>query len=66
MAFAEIREAAARQRVMRVPVSQTKTCGHESDCRYLVQDHDKHARAAGKLFDACDRGDGSSWYCRSF
>jgi len=25
--------------------------------RYLVQDHDKHARAAGKLFDACDRGD---------
>ncbi len=24
--------------------------------RYLVQDHDKHARAAGKLFDACDRG----------
>ena len=25
--------------------------------RYLVQDHEKHARAAGKLFDACDRGD---------
>jgi len=25
--------------------------------RYLVQDHDKHARAAGKLFDACDQGD---------
>jgi len=25
--------------------------------RYLVQDHDKHARAAGNLFDACDRGD---------
>lgn len=25
--------------------------------RYLVQDHDKYARAAGKLFDACDRGD---------
>jgi predicted nucleic-acid-binding protein len=25
--------------------------------RYLVQDHDKHARVAGKLFDACDRGD---------
>jgi predicted nucleic acid-binding protein len=24
--------------------------------RYLVQDHEKHARAAGKLFDACDRG----------
>jgi len=25
--------------------------------RYLVQDHDKYARAAGRLFDACDRGD---------
>ena len=25
--------------------------------RHLVQDHEKHARAAGKLFDACDRGD---------
>jgi predicted nucleic-acid-binding protein len=25
--------------------------------RYLVQDHAKHAKAAGKLFDACDRGD---------
>ncbi len=25
--------------------------------RYLVQDHEKHARTAGKLFDACDRGD---------
>ena len=25
--------------------------------RYLVQDHDKHAKAAGKLFDACDRGE---------
>ena len=25
--------------------------------RYLVQDHEKHANAAGKLFDACDRGD---------
>lgn len=25
--------------------------------RYLVQDHDKHAKAAGKLFEACDRGD---------
>ncbi len=25
--------------------------------RYLAQDHEKHARAAGKLFDACDRGD---------
>jgi predicted nucleic-acid-binding protein len=25
--------------------------------RYLIQDHEKHAKAAGKLFDACDRGD---------
>jgi predicted nucleic acid-binding protein len=25
--------------------------------RYLVQDHEQHAKAAGKLFDACDRGD---------
>ena len=24
--------------------------------RYLVQDHEKHAKAAGKLFEACDRG----------
>ena len=25
--------------------------------RYLVQDHERHAEAAGKLFAACDRGD---------
>jgi predicted nucleic acid-binding protein len=25
--------------------------------RYLVQDDDKHAKAAGRLFDACDRGE---------
>ena len=25
--------------------------------RYLVQDHEKHAKIAGKLFDACDRGE---------
>jgi predicted nucleic-acid-binding protein len=25
--------------------------------QYLVQGHEKHARAAGKLFEACDRGD---------
>jgi len=24
--------------------------------RYLVQDHERHAKAAGGLFDACDRG----------
>ena len=25
--------------------------------RHLVQDHEKHAKTAGKLFDACDRGE---------
>jgi len=25
--------------------------------RYLVQDQEKHAKAAGRLFDGCDRGD---------
>jgi predicted nucleic-acid-binding protein len=25
--------------------------------RYLVQDHEKHAKAAGWVFDACDRGE---------
>jgi predicted nucleic-acid-binding protein len=25
--------------------------------RHLVQDHEKHAKAAGKLFEACDRGE---------
>ena len=25
--------------------------------RYLVQDHEKHARIASALFDACDRGE---------
>jgi predicted nucleic acid-binding protein len=25
--------------------------------RFLVQDHEKHAKAAGRLFDACDRGE---------
>jgi predicted nucleic acid-binding protein len=25
--------------------------------RYLVQDHEAHAKAAGRLFEACDRGD---------
>jgi predicted nucleic-acid-binding protein len=25
--------------------------------RYLVQDHEKHAKVATKLFEACDRGD---------
>lgn len=25
--------------------------------RHLVQDHEKHAKVAGRLFDACDRGE---------
>ena len=25
--------------------------------RYLVHDHDRHSKAAAKLFHACDRGD---------
>lgn len=25
--------------------------------RYLVQDHEKHAKAAGRLFEACDRAE---------
>src|SRR5215467_281040 len=25
--------------------------------RYLVQDHEMHGKAAGKLFEACDRGE---------
>jgi predicted nucleic-acid-binding protein len=25
--------------------------------RYLVQDHEKHAKVVGRLFDACDRGE---------
>ena len=25
--------------------------------RYLVQDHERHAKTGGKLFDACDRGE---------
>lgn len=25
--------------------------------RYLVQDHEKHAKAAGRLLEACDRGE---------
>lgn len=25
--------------------------------RHLVQDHEEHAKAAGRLFEACDRGD---------
>jgi len=38
-------------------VSQQRLVDTNLIVRYLVQDHDKHARAAGRLFDACDRGD---------
>jgi predicted nucleic acid-binding protein len=38
-------------------VSKRKLVDTNLIVRYLVQDHEKHAKAAGKLFDACDRGD---------
>jgi predicted nucleic-acid-binding protein len=38
-------------------VSQRRLVDTNLIVRYLVQDQEKQARAAGKLFDACDRGD---------
>jgi len=38
-------------------VSQRRLVDTNLIVRYLVQDHEKHAEAAGKLFEACDRGD---------
>jgi predicted nucleic acid-binding protein len=38
-------------------VRQRRLVGTNLIVRHLVQDHEKYARAAGKLFDACDRGD---------
>ena len=38
-------------------MSKRRLVGTNLIVRYLVQDHEKHAKAAGKLFDACDRGD---------
>jgi predicted nucleic-acid-binding protein len=38
-------------------VSKQKLIDTNLIVRYLVQDNEKHARAAGKLFDACDRGE---------
>jgi predicted nucleic acid-binding protein len=38
-------------------VSQRRLIDTNLIVRYLVQDHVKHARAAGKLFEACDCGD---------
>jgi len=38
-------------------VSKQRLVDTESDCPLSGTGHDKHARAAGKLFDACDRGD---------
>jgi predicted nucleic-acid-binding protein len=37
--------------------SQRKLVDSNLIVRYLVQDHERHAKAAGKLFDACDRGE---------
>ena len=38
-------------------ISKRKLVDTNLIVRYLVQDHEKHAKAAGKLFDACDRGE---------
>jgi predicted nucleic acid-binding protein len=38
-------------------VSKRKLVDTNLIIRYLVQDHEKNAKAAGKLFDACDRGE---------
>jgi predicted nucleic acid-binding protein len=38
-------------------VSKRRLVDNNLIVRYLVQDHERHAKAAGKLFDACDRGD---------
>jgi predicted nucleic acid-binding protein len=38
-------------------VSKQRLIDTDLIIRYLVQDHDKPARAAERLFDACDRGD---------
>ena len=38
-------------------MSRRRLLGTNLIVRYLVQDHEKHAKAAGKLFDACDRGE---------
>ena len=38
-------------------MSKRRPVGTNLIVRFLVQDHEKHAKAAGRLFDACDRGD---------
>jgi predicted nucleic-acid-binding protein len=38
-------------------VSKRRLVDTDLIVRHLVQDHEKHAKAAGKLFDRCDRGD---------
>jgi len=38
-------------------ISKRKLVDTNLIVRYLVQDHERHAKAAGKLFDACDRGE---------
>jgi predicted nucleic acid-binding protein len=42
---------------VRHPLSKRRLIDTNLIVRYLVQDHEKHAKAAEKLFDACDRGD---------
>ena len=41
----------------RPPVSKPRLVDTNLIVRYLVQDHEKHSKAARKLVDACDRGD---------
>jgi predicted nucleic-acid-binding protein len=58
MSFAQIREAAANAvRGREHAVSKRRLVDTNLIVRYLVQDHEKHAKAAEKLFDSCDRGD---------
>src|SRR5271169_5516918 len=54
------RSAKVRQRLSTrrgVAVSKRRLVDTNLIVRYLVQDHEKHAKAAGRIFDACDRGD---------
>jgi len=46
-----------RRALTRRPVSRRKLVDTNLIVRYLVQDHEKHARAATKLFESCDRGE---------
>ena len=38
-------------------MSQRRLVDTNMIVRYLVQDHEKHAKAAGRIFESCHRGD---------